>query len=386
MHEPSSAARAGLLTKRSLVIASHAVEHAALADIDLGDAVVIAMFQRLPYFDREREVYAKIAARAAVTVVGMVDQGRPDLPPGVTPVLLRPDEWLSREWSVVVLSPTFGASVIAHDLEDVDGQGVSLESSRLFRGRWGMRRDEAYAEVVRLRDLLSDRLPPMVRQRIDATLNSVLSPAALDIEQRAEAALRHVSGRLQVQREEAARAIEQVRQERGHGRDPGTGLHTLASIEPWVGVAADTVSLGLTLVRVDELADVHARFGTRAGIHTEHNIAELLRHDLRPLDRAVRIRTEEFLLIQPAVTERVLDDTGRQINDRLSSLQATYPFVELNPSIASTLTRRRPLPLPALRAQLPAVAHAPVWPRAEPAPPRGHGRTALATRSHRWFG
>src|SRR3954447_17025974 len=116
---PTEAPRAGVLTKRALVIASHAVEQAALADGGLADAVVIAMFQRLPYFEREYEVYARIARRAAVTVVGMVATTRPDLPPGTIPVLLDPAEELAREWSVAVLPPTFGATVVAHDLDRV---------------------------------------------------------------------------------------------------------------------------------------------------------------------------------------------------------------------------------------------------------------------------
>ncbi len=90
----------------------------------------------------------------------MVDSGRPDLPHGVTPVLLRADENLAREWSVAMLTPTFGGSVVAQDLDDVDPSATSVEAARRFQGRRGFRRDEAYAEVVRLRDALGDRLPP----------------------------------------------------------------------------------------------------------------------------------------------------------------------------------------------------------------------------------
>ena len=40
-------------TKRSLVAVSHAIERAALAEAEDGPLVVFALFQRLPYFDRE---------------------------------------------------------------------------------------------------------------------------------------------------------------------------------------------------------------------------------------------------------------------------------------------------------------------------------------------
>ncbi len=60
------------LTKRTLVTISHAIERSALAAAEDGPMVVIALFQRLPYFERERRVYERIAGRAAATVVGLV--------------------------------------------------------------------------------------------------------------------------------------------------------------------------------------------------------------------------------------------------------------------------------------------------------------------------
>jgi DICT domain-containing protein len=282
-------ARAGVLSKRALVTASHAVEHAALAGGAGADTVVFALFQRLPYFEREREVYARIARAAAVTVVGVADPVRPDLPHGVTPVLLHPGEALAREWSVVVLSPAFGAAVVARDLGEVDPRGTSVEAARLFRGRWGLRRDEAYAEVVRLRDALGDRLPPAVRRKVGEVLAAVAAPAAVEVESRAEAALRHVAARLAEARATAGRPV-----------DPETGLDTPAGLAAWLGEATDTVPLGLVLVTVDDPAAVERRHGGRIRMHTEQNVADLLRAGLRPLDRAVRLGPGEFLVVQPA--------------------------------------------------------------------------------------
>ncbi|MEV4146852.1 DICT sensory domain-containing protein [Amycolatopsis sp. NPDC049691] len=372
---PDADPRAGVLSKRALVTASHAVERAALADGAGADTVVFALFQRLPYFEREREVYARIARKAAVTVVGMVGSGRPDLPHGVTPVLLRPDEPMAREWSVVVLSPTFGASVVARDLEEIDPQATSVERARLFRGRWGLRRDEAYAEVVRLRDAMGDRLPPAVRRQVGQVLASVETPAELDIESRAEAALRHLASRL-----DAARASAPVRV--GPAVDPDTGLDTLAGLTRWLGDATDTVPLGLVLVVVDDLAAVERRHGTRVRMHTEQNIAELLRGGLRPVDRAVRLGPGEFLVIQPAVSAAALTARGRHLESRLAALHATYPFVDLHPRTTTLLTRRRPLPLRKLRAQVREVPAVPLWPPSQgslPIPPEPQG-TAVGAR------
>ncbi|MET0132922.1 MAG: DICT sensory domain-containing protein [Kibdelosporangium sp.] len=364
MDEIPQASRAGLLTKRSLVIASHAIEQAALAETSTESAVVLAMFQRLPYFEREHGVYAKIAARALVTIVGMVDTSRPDLPHGITPILLRSDEALAREWSVVVLSSRFGASVVAQDLEDVNPDAVSLESSRLFHGRWGLRRDEAYAETVRMRDLLGDRLPPAVRRQIDQILASAEEPPAVEVEQRAEAVVRGLVARLQRQRDEAARIAEADEQGRGHDRDPDTGLHTSAAITPWLGASADTVALGLVLLRISALQNVGERYGIRAGIHTGQNIADLIKSELRPVDRAVRLSATDFLLIKPAVSQEMLATTAGRVVERINELRFTYPFVETHCTSTRLLTRRRPLPLAAMRSQLELTVGHYEWPPA----------------------
>lgn len=307
-----SSARAGVLSKRALVTASHAVERAALAEGTGADTVVFALFQRLPYFEREREVYARIARTAAVTVVGMVDSGRPDLPHGVTPVLLRPDESMAREWSVAVLSPTFGASVVAQDLDDVDPQARSVES------------------------------------------------------------LRHVAARLEALSPAAAGPV-----------DAETGLATLAGITPWLGDATDTVPLGLVLVTVDDLTAVERRHGNRIRMHTEQNIADLLRDGLRPLDRAVRLGPGEFLVVQPVVGPDELTDRSLRLERRLAALHATYPFVDLHPRTTTMLTRRRPLPLNTLRSRLRHIPATTLWPPSQGSLPIAPRRPA--TRGGGWF-
>ncbi|WP_199442777.1 DICT sensory domain-containing protein [Umezawaea beigongshangensis] len=353
MNTRHSPPRAGLLTKRALVIVSHAVERAALAGLRGEPSVVIAMFQRLPYFEREREVYARIAELATTTVVGLVDGDRSDLPHGVVPVVLREDEALAREWSVVVLTPAFGATVVAQDLEDVGDAGGSIEASRLFHGRWGFRRDEAYAEVVRLRDTLGDRLAPSTRAAVDEVLRRVTGPAAIQTELRAEAALRHVTGRLDRQRGDLLRLREQVDDERGHLRDPLTGLHTPEAMDSWLGTSAPgTLPLGLVFARIEELADLEEQHGSRVCVHTEINIADLLREDLRPVDRAVRLSKTEFLLVRPALSDAELSEAGRRLARRLAVLHDSYPFVEVTPAVSTTLTRSRPLPVRALGTQL----------------------------------
>jgi GGDEF domain-containing protein len=348
-----SSARAGLLTKRALVVASHAVEQTALTRLGDEPAVVIALFQRLPYFEREREMYAGIARQASATVVGMVDRSRPDLPPGVTPVLLRPDEDLAGEWSVVVLTSKFGASVVARDLDQIEGGELSVESGRVFHGRWGFRREDAYAEVVRLRDGLGDRLPPGVRGQIDAVLRGVTGPPSAEVELRAEAAMRSMAEQLVRRQLDAAWTRFHTERDRRIGRDPLTGLHTLDSLGSWVGLsAAGTLPLGLTLLQVDGLDGIDEDHASRVGLHAENNVADLLRAGLRPVDRAVRVSKTEFLVAQPAVSDDTLYETGERILRGLDAMSEVHPFVELSGRLVRLVTRERPLPLHRMRMAL----------------------------------
>ncbi|HEX7303468.1 DICT sensory domain-containing protein [Lentzea sp.] len=349
--------RAGLLSKRTLVVASHAVEQAALAGGPREPLLVLALFQRLPYFLRETEVYRRIGALASVTVVGMVSDVRPDLPFGVTPVLLRPDEELAREWSVVVLSPAFGACVVATDLEELDPDGTTLEASRLFRGRWGFRREEAYAEAVRLRDALGDRVPPDVRRRFEAVLDSIVAPPAGEVERRAEAAVRHLAARLVDARDATGLALSGVDEEAMNALDPWTGLHTVDSVNAWLGrQVADTVRLGLVVIRVPGLSgfpDVH---GPSAAVHTENNIADVLRLHLRPVDRAARLNGDEFVLVLPGASTPATQAVADRVLGALRGLHNTYPHLPVTAEVRVRHTRDRPIDVGGLGTRRAPVA------------------------------
>ena len=141
MSEVDGVVLSGLLTKQTLVAVSHAIEQAGLAPAMDGPMVFVALFQRLDYFRREWEVYRQLAQRAAVTVVGFVEDFRPEVPDGVLPVVLRDEEPLSREWSAMLLTPRAGASLVAIDQEQVAPGTRTLESGRLFDGRWNFRRE-----------------------------------------------------------------------------------------------------------------------------------------------------------------------------------------------------------------------------------------------------
>lgn len=159
-----------------LVEISHAIERFALAAPPDEPLIVIAMFQKLSYFEREAAVYREIAGRGAVTVVGLAEDFPPRLPPGVRHCLLGPTDPLAREWSVTVLGPRGGATLVALDQESIDPAARTLAEGRSFRGRWTFRRELAYREVLRLRSELV--LPSGLLQEIDHVLAVVQVAAA----------------------------------------------------------------------------------------------------------------------------------------------------------------------------------------------------------------
>jgi hypothetical protein len=82
--EDDSAARPGRDPGQVLIGLSHAVERFALAADPRHPLVVIALFQRSSYFEREVAVYRDIGARGAVTIVGLVEDFPLRTPPGCT--------------------------------------------------------------------------------------------------------------------------------------------------------------------------------------------------------------------------------------------------------------------------------------------------------------
>ena len=358
-----------LLTKRSLVTVSHAIERSALATAEDGPLVVIALFQRMPYFLRERARYTRIAAGAAVTVVGLVAPAPPELPPGGYGVALDETEELAREWSVVALTPRFGASLVARDRREVVAAGT-LEEGRLFSGRWGFRRDEALHEVIRLRAQLGDRLPPAALTAIDQVLRRVWDLPATPGESRAEAALRLMAER--VDRSGPGRVAEEV--------PAPSPLVDEPTLRRWTGMdgvtAAGTLPVALIGVRVSEPAGTTERFGRRSTAREAQAVIAALTAPLRPLDRAIRLAPDEYLLVLPALTREEALAVAGQVHASVAGLARSYPFVSFAVHTAVTVTDRRPMPVAEVR-------HAVEWAAREGVPMATVAREAVASAAPR---
>lgn len=335
--------------KRILVEISHTIEQFALSAPPDEPLVVIAMFQKLSYFGREAAVYEEIAKRGALVVVGLAEDIPPRLAPGVRHALVGARDPLAREWSVTVLGPRGGATLVAVDLETVGGDGPTLEAARQFHGRWSFRRAEAYREIYRLRGVLP--LTEQLGQRIDEHLHQVHAEPEPREQDWREVPLRFTTDRIdQVLREQTAltRARDDV-----HERDPRSGLYNGRFLARWVtGLGDGTLAVGLALLRVHGVPEVRSRYGLRAELAALQAVARTLQHRLDEGDRAVRIGAQDFLLVLPSRTPDEVRALCDEMCDALARLDQTYPFVSLPATATSTVTRHRPLPLDRLLGEL----------------------------------
>jgi DICT domain-containing protein/GGDEF domain-containing protein len=340
------------LTKSTLVTVSHAIERAALASAEDGPMVVVALFQRLPYFERERAVYERIARVAATTVVGMVGAKPSDLPAGSWAVVLDEDDDLAREWTVAVLTPRFGAALVARDREEVEDTAVTMESGRVFDGRWRFRRDDALHEVLRLRAALADRLPPAAQGAIDDVVARVRDLPATPGESRADAAVRMV--------------VEQARRDRARlhdlrrpaGPDGGAPVRLTATedMRRWSGAdgvtATGTLPVAVLGVRVQHAEPLSEHLGRSAGTRRAETVISTVTSRLRPADRATRLAEDEFLLVLPALSQDDAIALAYRIGADIVAAGEHSPFLTATATAVLTVTRQRPLPVDRIREAL----------------------------------
>ncbi|MCD2194281.1 hypothetical protein LQ327_12945 [Actinomycetospora endophytica] len=339
------------MSKRLLVAISHALERFALATEDDGPTLVIAMFQRYSYFEREAETYRQIAATGATTLVGLVEDLPPTLPPGIGHVLLDEDEELAREWSVTVLSPHAGATLVATDTETVHEHAPTLEAGRMFDGRWSFRREDAYRETLRLREALDGRAAPELLERLDEVMRAVVAHPDDAGDGRTEVALRYVAGQMDRAFRRAARlhtALEAAPD--GDSHDRLSGMRTQAFLQRWTaGGASGTLAIGMIGLRVHTIAGLREAHGVRAEHAALATIGEQIQQVLpSPIDRAVRLRDGDFLLLYPARHDDDLAAYHDALTRALDDCEHRYPFIPLPSSAAALVTRVRPLPVPEL--------------------------------------
>lgn len=368
--EPSS--------KRLLVHLSHSIERAVMSGPRIDPTVVVALFQRLPFFDREREVYARMAEAGIHVVVGFVDGSAHDVPEGIHLVTLDPDEPLADEWTVVAAGPEAGAFLVATDQHARDPQESGPEAGRVFLGRWGYSRAQAGSELARLRFALGDRLDPTIRRTIDELLARSMpaggDPAASSGtpgEAWATTSLNHMIDRLlsvragtRELRAQLADAQQAAAARTAAVVDPASGLPTADVLNRWTDTAGpEALPVGVALFDLPGLSGDRVRDDDRASYFAAHQVAAALTQPLGPVDTAVRLSERRFALVLPGASERHLAGVCDRVGEQLELASHGYPGVPLHGRVALMCTRTRPLPVDDLRA---ALGHL-------PEDPAGHG-------------
>lgn len=364
--------RPTVASKRSLVAVSHAIERAVLDGPVTEPTVVVALFQRLAYFEREYEVYARLAEAGVVVVLAFADGEAHQVPPGCDLVVLDPAEPLAEEWSVVAVGPAAGAYLVATDAHRFDPTEHTLEAGREFTGRWGYSRVQAANELARMRVAIGARLETATAATIDGLLAGVMpaggaaaSSTGTDGEVWATLSLHRMVQRMQdaregsrLLREQLADAHAAVSARAGAHVDPQSGLITPEFLSRWAGNGrATALPVGVAVFDVPALDRVAHGHDDRAAHHATRKVAAALTEPLGPVDVAVRLSEREFAIVVPAASTRHLRRLVAVVAEQLELTSDGYPHVPLRATVASTVTLARPLPLDDLHLALGSPEH-----------------------------
>ena len=330
--------------KRTLATLSFTLERIALASAH--EATIIALFQRAEYFDRMIPTYRALAGAGATVITGYT--GEPRDIPSVTHVPLDVHEPLASEWSLVVLTPTFGTFVVATDLDQFDPTQHRLEDGRTFAASWGFDRVCTAEHLARLSDALRSRMPPFVAGQLSAALmyahKAPVSPA--------ERAFGRAALKLTDALDEAHRGLAILRARLAHETtaatsDPLTGLANREGLARWMGGPAldgvDTLSIGTVLIDLDDFKQVNDIHGHRTGDELLCNVADALRRVSRPGDLVTRWGGDEFVVACPGASGHEL---ARLAQDMITAIGDVHVHgISVGASAGTNSCRHRPLPM-----------------------------------------
>lgn len=168
----------GVYYKNTLVALCHALEDSILAEGY--SAIMIAAFQRGKWYLQEADRYGEIATQAEqIVIMAAPDSGFLDHPTSqrsnVDVVSLAPDDPVSVEWHLIIVSRDYTAMVLCQELSEADygATGVpQVDLERKFYGFWTFEP----GLVVESARLAIDHLAgynPDLHQRLTARLSAI---------------------------------------------------------------------------------------------------------------------------------------------------------------------------------------------------------------------
>jgi len=353
MHAPAPLAAT---PKRALVVLSHAMERAfeQPSGVDEPPGLVLGLFQRREFFDREAERYAALAAAGHTVIVAF--QGSVDgLPAEVHAVTLDEGDPRATRWVLALVRGAYATALVATDSRDLATGELSLEASRLFNARWTFRRLAAVSDArAELQSLAAD-LPVAVAAQAAAVLDATEALPSSLVEERLAAAADHLVGSVEAGHRRTTRLRSELESTQCLAeRDQLTGLHNRHFLERYLGDDDRPADLLTLLIDVDDLKPLNDTYGHAAGDAVLTAVGNVLRAHSRSGDVIVRWGGDEFLMLVPEVEGA----GGLAFAERLAAAvritrpAAPWAHLSVSVSIGVCTTRRTPLPLERLDAAL----------------------------------
>lgn len=327
--------------------------------IEPPSSLVVSLFQRREYFDREAARYSAFAERGCTVIVGFVGPVD-DLPAGVNPVSFADDEPLSEEWSLVLLAGTYGSALVAYDDHQLATDELTMQAGRLFSAHWTFHREKAIGEANRILSALAARLPPAVTARAQADIDASARVPVSSAEAQLSVAADHLITALDAGHRRAVRTRVELDQVRALAeQDQLTGLRNRHFLERFLGNGHtdNPADLGVLLVDVDNLKAANDRFGHLAGDAVITAVARTLQATTRPGDVVVRWGGDEFLVLASSLSAAEALQMAERLANAVRGSRADPPWEELalSVSIGVARTARTALPLDALDSALYSV-------------------------------
>lgn len=345
------------MTKRTLLLMSHAMEQAFDAVDDDVPGLVVGLFQRREYFDVEANRYAELA-RAGHTVLVAFTGSVDGLPPGVHGTQLAADDPRSEEWVLILLRGDYATSLAATDRHESSGDEATLQGSRTFDASWTFRRRFAAEHARAVLSELCPDLPTTLAEQALAHVARTDSIPVSDVEARLAIAAEHLVRALEVGGRHNTRLRRELAASTALAElDQLTGLSNRHYLERFLGDQDTPADLLAMLVDVDDLKTVNDSFGHAAGDAVLAAVARVLRECSRVGDVVVRWGGDEFMVLipDPGMTSAA---SLLALGERLAvAVAATHPEppwdgLSISVSIGISPAPRTRLPLPQLDAAL----------------------------------
>ncbi|MEX0767698.1 MAG: GGDEF domain-containing protein [Microthrixaceae bacterium] len=308
-------------TKFDLGHVSAAIESVA-RNAPAGSAM-LCLAQHATYYEAFSQRYLEFAESGLTVVVACAgthsDQDQ------VHHVQLKDEDSFMSYWGHALLTPDFGAYLLAEDLFMFDPDLDKIENGRQFAAGWGFNRKIA-AEVTAF---YIDHLEPELDQSVVDTFRALINHAQQAPVTASEDAL---SAATEVILQRAIRSDHRLLDVRtaldvetqAASQDSLTQLLNRRGFDRWAGFnqpsGARLPGVGLILIDIDGFKSVNDKLGHLVGDKYLQKIAQTLRDGTRPTDILCRWGGDEFLVACPGTGLEELSEIANRLIAEIGAL------------------------------------------------------------------